>query len=243
MSLFAAVEINRYLCPVLSKESIMHKLPTIIIHFDNEIDPRAIPFFRGAVIASLEKKDILFHNHEEEKLRYSYPLIQYKCIHRKAAVMGIGKGIEAISHLLCARDFNYQIGNENVEMRIRSVNASDNEIIVTESADYRYRLHNWLPLNSNNYAKYRNTESMTERILILERVLTGNILSFLKGIDIHTEDKIELHITDITGQRGVTYKKVKLIAFDIEFRTNIQLPQYIGIGKNASIGYGILSLA
>ena len=56
MSLFAAVEINRYLCPVLSKESIMHKLPTIIIHFDNEIDPRAIPFFRGAVIASLEKK-------------------------------------------------------------------------------------------------------------------------------------------------------------------------------------------
>ena len=39
----------------------MHKLPTIVIQFDNEIESKALPYFRGAVIASLEKKDILFH--------------------------------------------------------------------------------------------------------------------------------------------------------------------------------------
>lgn len=219
----------------------MYKLPTIVIQFDNEIESKALPYFRGAVIASLEKKDILFHNHDEDKLRYSYPLIQYKRIRRKAAVMGIGKGIEVISQLLTAHDFNYQIGNEQVEMHIEAVNAYDNEILVTENADYHYRLHNWLPLNSSNYAQYQNSESMVERIQILERVLIGNILSFLKGIDIHLEEQIDLHITDITGQRAVTYKKVKLMAFDIEFKTNIQLPQYIGIGKNASIGCGVLT--
>lgn len=219
----------------------MYKLPTIVIQFNNDIEAKALPFFRGAVIASLEKKDILFHNHDEDKLRYSYPLIQYKRIHRKAAVMGIGKGIEVISQLLTVRDFNYQIGNELVEMHIESVNAYDNEILLTESADCHYRLHSWLPLNSENYKQYQGSESMVERIQILERVLVGNILSFLKGVGLHLEEQISLHISDITGQRAVTYKKVKLMAFDIEFKANIQLPQYIGIGKNASIGCGVLT--
>jgi hypothetical protein len=219
----------------------MYKLPTIVIQFDNEIDSKTIPFFRGAVIASLEKKDILFHNHDEDKLRYSYPLIQYKRIHRNAAVMGIGKGIEVISQLLTVDDFNYQIGNEKVEMKIKEVKAYDNEIVLTENADNRYRLHNWLPLNSENYKQYQETENMVERIQILERVLIGNTLSFLKGVDIHLEDQICLNITDIKGQRAVTYKNIKLMAFDVDFKTNITFPQYIGIGKNASVGCGVLT--
>lgn len=219
----------------------MYKLPTIVIQFDNEIESKALPYFRGAVIASLEKKNILFHNHDEDKLRYAYPLIQYKRIHKKAAVMGVGKGIEVISQLLTVRDFNYHIGNEQVEMRIEAVNAYDNEIMLTENADSHYRLRSWLPLNSENYKQYQESESMVERIQILERVLVGNILSFLKGIDIHVEEQLIVHVTDITGQRAITYKKVKLMAFDIEFKTNIQLPQYIGIGKNASIGCGVLT--
>ena len=32
------------------------------------------------------------------------------------------------------------------------------------------------------------------------------------------------------------------MTFDIEFKANIQLPQYIGIGKNASVGCGVLSI-
>lgn len=220
----------------------MYKIPTFVIQFDNELESKALPYFRGAVIASLEKKDILFHNHEGNGLRYSYPLIQYKRLHKKAAVMGIGKGIEVISQLLTVGVFNYQIGNEQVDMRIEAVNAYDNEILLTENADYRYRLHNWLPLNSANYKQYQESVSLVERIQILERVLVGNILSFLKGIDIHLEEQLTVHITDITDQRAVTYKNVRLMAFDIEFKTNIQLPQYIGIGKNASVGCGVLSI-
>ncbi len=220
----------------------MYKIPTIVIQFNNEIEPQAIPFFRGAVIASLEKKDILFHNHDEDKLRYSYPLVQYKRIHKKAAVMGVGKGIEAISQLLSAGDFHYQIGNEKVDMQIQTVNAYDNEILLTENADNRYRIQNWLPLNTDNYKQYQETDKMVDRIRILERVLIGNILSFLKGVGIHMEDQIVLSITNITNQHAVTYKNVKLMGFDIEFKTNITFPQYIGIGKNASVGCGVISI-
>lgn len=221
----------------------MYKIPTIVIQFNNEIEPQAIPFFRGAVIASLEKKDILFHNHDKDKQRYSYPLVQYKRIHKKAAVMGVGKGIEAISQLLSAGDFHYQIGNEKVDMQIQTVNAYDNEIVLTENADNRYRIQNWLPLNTDNYKQYQETDNMVDRIRILERVLIGNILSFLKGVGIHMEDQIVLSITNITSQHAVIYKNVKLMGFDIEFKTNITFPQYIGIGKNASVGCGIITKA
>ena len=191
----------------------MYKIPTIVIQFNNEIEPQAIPFFRGAVIAS------------------------------KAAVMGVGKGIEAISQLLSAGDFHYQIGNEKVGMQIQAVNAYDNEIVLTENADNRYRIQNWLPLNTDNYKQYQETDNMVDRIHILERVLIGNILSFLKGVGIHMEDQIVLSITNITNQHAVTYKNVKLMGFDIEFKTNITFPQYIGIGKNASVGCGIITKA
>jgi hypothetical protein len=83
---------------------------------------------------------------------------------------------------------------------------------------------------------------MVNRIQILERVLIGNILSFLKGVGIHLEDQIVLSITNITSQHAVTYKNVKLMGFDIEFKTNITFPQYIGIGKNASVGCGVISI-
>ena len=82
---------------------------------------------------------------------------------------------------------------------------------------------------------------MVARIQILEHILVGNILSFLKGVGVHVEEQIDLRITDIKGQRALVYKNVKLMAFDIEFRTNITFPQYIGIGKNASVGCGVLT--
>ena len=124
---------------------------------------------------------------------------------------------------------------------MKDANCFEDASALSENATYRYRLLNWLPLNSSNYAQYQNSESLVERIQILERVLIGNILSFLKGIGIHLEEQIIVHVTNITGQCAVSYKKVKLRAFDIEFKTNIQLPQYIGIGKNASIGCGVLT--
>lgn len=53
----------------------MYELPIVIVQFVNEIDPRNIVHFRGAVIAALEDKCLLFHNHDNDKLRYAYPLI------------------------------------------------------------------------------------------------------------------------------------------------------------------------
>ena len=84
-------------------------------------------------------------------------------------------------------------------------------------------------------------DSMVSKIQLLERILIGNIMSLLKGINVHVDYQISLNITDITNQHVVYYKKVKLMTFDVEFKANIILPQWVGVGKNASVGYGVLT--
>ncbi len=220
--------------------TIMPQLQTLILQFTNELTQNDIPKFRGAVIASLKEKNILYHNHIEDNFRYAYPLIQYKRIHQKAAIICIGEGVKAIHELFASDNFLFKIGEKEVEMKMDYAKAYDNDICIRDTIQH-YRIRNWLPLNSENYAKYQSADNLVEKIQILERVLTGNILSFLKGVNIFLEEQFDLHITEITDQKPATYKKVRLMAFDIEFKTNLSLPQYIGIGKNASMGFGTLT--
>lgn len=215
---------------------------TLTVLTDAEIQQKEVPLFRGAVLNCLgDKANILFHNHlEENKYRYSYPLIQYKRIHGKAAIVCIGDGVPAIHEFFISNNFLFHLGKKEVEIKLDYVKIYDNEVCLCDSTQH-YRIHNWLPLNSDNYAKYQATDNLIEKIQMLERVLLGNILSFLKGVGIHLEEQLELHITSVMDQRPIIYKKVKLMAFDIEFKANIQMPQYIGVGKNASAGYGTLT--
>lgn len=216
------------------------KLPILIVQFNNEITPQEIQLFRGAVIASLNEKDILFHNHTENGVVYHYPRIQYKRIHKKAAIICIKEGIKSIGELFCAESYHYKFGEREVDMRIDTINTYQTDIDFCEEPK-RYRLLNWLPLNSENYKEYQAIEGMAQRITFLEEKLIGNLLSFFTEIGFRAEQQIELHITDITGQRLSHYKGVKLMTFDIEFKVNLTLPQYIGVGKSASVGYGTLT--
>ena len=64
----------------------------LTIKFANPLRHQQVPEFRGAVIAALDQKRLLFHNHDEQGLRYAYPLIQYKVLDGKAAIVATGEG-------------------------------------------------------------------------------------------------------------------------------------------------------
>ena len=220
----------------------MKYVRTLTVTFDTEIEFKEIPLFRGAVLKSLgDKKSLLYHNHiSDHTFRYSYPLVQYKCLHGKAAIVCVEEGVDLIGQILSELYGTINIVKRKTEYKVDTFHSSKVPIQIENELSV-FQLRNWLPLNSQNYQQYQNTEELVEKIKILERVLTGNILSFLKGIDIHLEEQLIVHITDIISQKAVYYKKIKLMAFDIRFKTNISLPSYIGVGKNASVGCGLLS--
>lgn len=215
---------------------------TLTVKFDLPITYREIPLFRGAVLKSMgERANVLYHNHiGDETFRYSYPLIQYKRLGGKAAIICVEEGTELIGEILSNVSGELMIGKNATECLIEQVQTKE-VLVQTSEKLSTYHLHRWLPLNSKNYDDYQNAETYVEKVQILEHVLMGNILSFLKGIDIHLDEQMVLNIIDIKKQQLISYKRIKLLAFDVEFRANIQLPSLIGLGKNASVGFGILT--
>lgn len=215
-------------------------MKTLTIIFDMPLRHSELPQFRGAIVAAIPSSNILFHNHNGAALRYAYPLIQYKRIEGKAAIVCIGEGVEAISEFLTDADFNIMMGTRKVALRIERIDAEEVDIGET-LPPVVYHLNNWVALNDNNYRKFQATDSIAERIQMLERILAGNILSMLKGLDIRIDFRLQPIITDYTANPTTVYKGVRLTSLNITFKANILLPEHIGLGKHSSLGTGILT--
>ena len=85
-------------------------------------------------------------------------------------------------------------------------------------------------------------QRLSDRVSFLENILTANILSFLKGINVYIDNDLECHLLDVSDKYSIkTNKGVKMIAFDASFQINIELPDYIGLGKHSSLGYGLIT--
>lgn len=216
----------------------MYKEKLLIVRFNNEIGRDEIPLFRGAVISAMENTDVLFHNHNGDKaLRYAYPLIQYKRINRKASIVCIGDGTSVIGQLFSSDNFDVYLGKRKMKLEVESIKANS-FLIQLWNDEFEYHINHWLPLNQENYNKYLVMDSVVEKCAMLESLLTGNILSFAKGLGIFFDQKVQCKITSINEPYLITYKGVKMMGFDSEFKTNVSLPDYIGLGKGVSLGMG-----
>jgi len=216
---------------------ITHQVKTICIQFANPIQRKELPAFRGAIISSLDHDNILYHNHDGDRFRYAYPLIQYKRLHKKAAILCIGEGTEAIADFFTSAHFDICLNGKAETLRIEDIQARQT-LVQCWQDPINYTLRGWLPLNEENYALYMATEALTGKVSMLENILVGNILSALKGLGIIIEDRITCSIQEMSEPRLITFKGIKLMMIDVSFSSNISLPDFIGLGKHASIGFG-----
>ena len=76
---------------------------------------------------------------------------------------------------------------------------------------------------------------------MLDRLLTGNMLSLYKGLGYWIDGEVCANITEVIKTSTIKYKEVELICFDVKIKTNITLPLFCGIGKGSSKGYGIIT--
>jgi hypothetical protein len=83
-------------------------------------------------------------------------------------------------------------------------------------------------------------DSLADKVFFLEKILIGNLLSMFKGVGITVTEDILLKISDIEKEEKVYFKGQKILSFNIIFKSNVFLPNYIGLGKGTSIGYGVI---
>ncbi len=178
-----------------------------------------------------------FHGHNEGRLIYKHPLIQYKVFGGSALVAGLKEGaylLKAIPKL----DY-IEIHREKIPIVKQNISTLHVGFGLTgKIARYSFTTP-WIGLNKDNYKKYlliRGNEAETNGLL--EKILIGNMLSMSKSIGYVVEKRLQMRVK--LKESGI--KKIKdgvdLISFKGEFETNFLIPDLWGIGKFSARGYG-----
>lgn len=180
----------------------------------------------------------LLHNHEEDKLRYSYPLIQYKFVKNKFFILGINEGAETLMAISSKLTF-FDLLDKKLSITKKNIELWEEEIkLETGFKIYQFETP-YFAFNQKNYNLYKSLESEEEKKKLIDKILVGNILSFLKGLGIWVDKKI---VADMFFERIeiVEFKEQKVLGLKGEFAFNGILPNYIGLGKSVSLGNGTI---
>jgi len=193
--------------------------------------------FRG-FIASKFPEQILLHQHEGKGFVYLYPRVQYKVIDGMAMIVGIEEGVDVLQKIAPEIDC-LNLGDERYEVidkRIQEENAK----FGVNSVIRKYRfLTPWLALNEKNYERYRLSNKKSQKEL-LEKIMIGNLLSMAKGLEYVVTEEIKVILDVSPTNERVRLKKVEMAAFTGSFVTNFTIPDYFGLGKSISRGFGTI---
>lgn len=213
-------------------------IPQTIIRFPEiKLRTRDAHKLRGYFGNLFKEKSVLLHNHMGNgEFRYAYPQVQYKVINQTPTLVGINEGAELLTNLflkineLKIGGSVYPVHQKNIEARQIEPGAS------VAPKTYRFETL-WMALNQKNHERYAGANSL-EREKLLEKILVGNCLSFFKAIDLFVEVQLKARVS--LNEKETRFKNNRMIAFEGMFEINAKLPDWVGLGKQVSRGFGTI---
>jgi len=216
------------------------KIKTLSLHFtcDEPIKERSDKL-RGYFAERFGDFILIHHHLNGELLLYKMPLIQYKILEAKPFVLGINEGTELLQKIyqeieyLKIGDREYQIMEKKIVFRTESFG-------LTEDTDNFFTfLTPWLALNEDNYGKYQKFGTWAEKKGLLEKILIGNIISMSKSLGYTVPKPITANIYHLKEVQ-TRLKDNSMRGFLGKFAVNFEIPDYFGIGKSVSRGFGTI---
>lgn len=222
---------------MLSSTAPKTKINQICLQFPEiQLPTSAAHKLRGYFGNLFREHSLILSNHfSDGKSRYAYPLVQYKVIRKAPTLIGINEGAHLLLELFGSiKELNidgtiYAINNKNLR-------AFTNEIGGASSL-HTYRFDTlWMGLNQENYKKYKLLTSLSDKRIFLSKILTANIISFYKGLQ--HDEKQQILVLPHLKEHITQFKNKKMLAFSGRFICNMELPNYVGLGKSVSRGFG-----
>jgi len=213
---------------------------TIIRFPDLRFQTRDAHKLRGFFGNLFKEHSPLLHNHfEDGNLRYAYPLVQYKVVDNIPMLTGFGEGGRLLIELflkikkLDIDGIEYAVNAKNIENKIIEFGE------LSTLLEYQFKTL-WMALNQKNFNIYSTLKTGTEKNKFLNNQLQNNILSFYKGIGFYTKNRIM--VKGKFNEKTTQFKNKKMLAFEGIFTSNAVIPDYTGIGKAVSRGFGTIVL-
>ena len=194
----------------------------------------------GGLLKSLRQREIDIPN---ETLFYEsgnhYPLIQYFSDKIQVGISGYNDGADALFHLF-PHIKTLRFGNQIIHPDAIWMGKTWH-VIDFSPEPLSYRLHQYLGLNSTNYADVKNEKDPYVQKAILMKALTGHLRGAVEGLSFALEDYPRVQILRWGRSRIEQYKQTPLTCLEtLDFTCDLILPSGIGIGKGSALGYGRL---
>ncbi len=179
----------------------------------------------------------LIHQHlTDNKLLYKAPLIQYKIFDGKPFVLGINEGADILQKI--HEDIDYlKIGRSEYQIKEKAVILRTDYFGTTDINNSYSFLTPWLALNEKNYEQYQKLGTWQKRKELLEKILIGNIISMSKSLGYTVLEPIKANIGKMK-EILTSLKGTPMLGFLGNFSVNFEIPEYWGLGKSVSRGFG-----
>ena len=192
--------------------------------------------FRGYIANRFSQYDIV-HNHSSNtgKLLYRYPLLQYKVLHQRAVIISVGPVALRVFKEIFAQIDELIIGRHRLTIRDRAWEITREPFGIAELTRHYRFLSPWMALNQKNFAKYKQLDPQGKQDL-LSHCLVGNLLSMSTSLRYRVLDKIR--VRHRLSEKSVLLKGQNMLGFVGTFAVNFHIPDFLGLGKSCSRGFG-----
>ncbi|UBM60790.1 DNA repair protein [Marinilongibacter aquaticus] len=183
-----------------------------------------------------EQSPLLSNHFSDGTLRYRYPLIQYKVVDKIPMLVGIGEGGDLLVELFL-KVTSLDIGGNHIPVLSKNINRQEYTLGVdSDLHEYRFAT-SWMALNQENYQKY-NRYSDDEKECQLKQILKRNVLNVYSVFRHKEPEQIMVNLN--VNPHPLKFKNQNLLGFSGGFVSNALIPDYLGLGKSPSRGFGTI---
>ncbi len=170
--------------------------------------------------------------------KFSYPRVQVKILNEQIYIIGIKEGVEpvlSIPEKIKELDF----GNITFAINDFEEETLDQQFALSGSLVKYSFLTSWAALNHVTGNKYRSTPFKKKKSY-LNKLLGTNLIFLAKEMGVSIKKGIYTKV-EIPNLHPKSIDDNKWKSFKGDFKTNIILPNYIGLGNGITRGYGTIS--
>ena len=170
--------------------------------------------------------------------KYSYPRVQVKILNEQIYIIGIKEGVEpvlSIPNKIKELDF----GNITFAINDFEEETLNQQFALSGSLVKYSFLTSWAALNHVTGNKYRSTPFKKKKSY-LNKLLGTNLIFLAKEMGVAIKKGIYTKV-EIPNLHPKSIDDNKWKSFKGDFKTNIILPNYIGLGNGITRGYGTIS--
>ncbi|MFA6364445.1 CRISPR-associated endonuclease Cas6 [Methanoregula sp.] len=175
------------------------------------------------------------HRQEDETFIHRYPVVQSKIIKDFPTVIGINEGAVFLKEL-ADESREIQVGPDTYRIAEHDISIRDEEFGLSDTSHSYEFATPWLALTQENYKRFYKLTGKPARDEFVQKILVDTILSLSKSLDYDVTAPVTCD-TNLHFQKD-RLKGVSVMTFTGKFQVNFLIPDYLGIGKSVSLGYG-----